>query len=109
MVVRGPITNKAYDISGMTEKHEQDRREYWSEVARDTIPKGSKVVSIEYDKSNDDALILSLKKPDGSIVDIFPMRDDEGNDFGALHCWSNDASSAERVLPVLGDRFRIPR
>ena len=106
MMTTGPITNRKYDISGNSEKHQEHRREYWSEVAQYSIPKGSVVESVEYNIHNDDSLVISLRKPDGTVIHLFPMRDDEGNGPGAVHtitphesCDPDDADY--QILPTL--------
>ena len=105
-MVTGPITNKVFDISGRTKKHQEDRRDYWSEVAQFAIPEGSVVENVEYNKHNDDSLIISLRKPSGTVIHLIPMRDDVGIGPGAVHtitphesCDPDDADY--QILPTL--------
>jgi hypothetical protein len=101
----GPITGNQYEISGGTPAHRAARALYWSEMAENTIPVGSVVVGIKYQmESEGDPLIITIKKPNNSIVVIVPMRDDEANGPGALHTWEDPRDGDEdihKILPTL--------
>ena len=87
------LNGKEYDLS----KH-MDRTNYWTEFAADKLV-GKKIVKVEYfsDKEAKNAMWfcrpLCFQLDDGSW--LFPMRDDEGNDGGAM-AYNDD------TFPVLG-------
>ena len=81
----------------------------WNAKALELIPGGSVVMGCKYMSDGDmeqlgiytRPLIITLKRPDGSLVDIYPMADDEGNNGGSLHMWSPDGEPADDILPTL--------
>ena len=75
--------------------------EYWTDyVSKELV--GKKIIKVEYMSSREAEESMWYSRPlcfqldDGTWV--YPMRDDEGNDGGAL-CYLNDG--VDDVLPVL--------
>jgi len=87
------LNGKEYDLS-----NSKDRTNYWTNYVADKLV-GKKIVKVEYfsDKEAKNAMWfcrpLCFQLDDGSW--LFPMRDDEGNDGGAM-AYNDD------TFPVLG-------
>ena len=87
------LNGKKYDLSKA-----KDRTKYWTQFAADKLV-GKRIVKVEYftSKEAEDATWYSrpvcFQLEDG--LWLYPMRDDEGNDGGAMAC-------NEDIFPVLG-------
>lgn len=86
----------------MTTKQKQDLDKYWVDRARDIL-KGRTIKAVNYisDRDADENLFskrgLIILLDNGTM--LYPMCDDEGNDFGAIHYTTKEGDSS--VLPVL--------
>ena len=80
----------------------KDYTKIWNKTANDLLL-GKKIIKVEYMGSEEAEKSMWYSRPVRIILDdgtnILPMRDDEGNDGGALWLGSKDG---EEVLPVLG-------
>ena len=80
----------------------KDRTEYWTAFAADKLV-GKKIIKVEYFSNKEAEESMWYSRPlcfqldDGTWV--YPMRDDEGNDGGAIGVASKDGSD---TFPVLG-------
>ena len=79
------------------------RRKYWNEKARHLLS-GAKIIDVEYMSEKEvkesgwlNASVCMLVEQKGKRCWIYPMRDDEGNDGGALAF----ADGSNEILPVL--------
>ena len=79
----------------------KDYTKIWNKTASDLLL-GKKIIKVEYMGSEEAEKSMWYSRPVRIILDdgtnILPMRDDEGNDGGALWLGSKDG---EEVLPVL--------
>ena len=88
------------NVINMDNDEHKDAREHWEDKARELLL-GRKIVSVEWmtDKEADDLDWYS--RPVCLLLDngtwIYPQRDDEGNDGGALFV---AASKEHETLPV---------
>ena len=76
----------------------KQRTDYWTKYASDKIL-GAKIVKVEYFSSREAKESMWYNRPVVFLLDngiwLYPMRDDEGNDGGAMAC-------NEDIFPVLG-------
>ena len=79
----------------------KDYTKMWNKTANDLLL-NRKIIKVEYMGSEEAEKSMWYSRPVRIILDdgtnILPMRDDEGNDGGALWLGSKDG---EEVLPVL--------
>ena len=91
------LNGKKYDLMNVKE-----RTEYWTDFAADKLL-GKKIVKVEYFSNKEAEECMWYSRPlcfqlnDGTWV--YPMRDDEGNDGGAMS-YINDTES--ETFPVFG-------
>ena len=93
----------------MSHKKEKTTREIWTEKARNTLI-GFTIVDVMYSRDEDwyaQAPFILMKKPRmGQKPEekvMMPMRDDEGNDGGALYI-KNLTTKEDETLPVIWDK-----
>lgn len=80
----------------------------WNAIAAQMIPVGSVVKAVQYmdDEELRDSgftkrpVTIWIQTPDGKPIALFPQRDDEGNDAGALGMFS-PAQLDHPILPTL--------
>jgi hypothetical protein len=86
----------------MSTKEKIELDKYWVDIARKVL-KGRTIKAVNYisEKDADDNLLsnrgLMIMLDNGTM--LYPMCDDEGNDFGAIHYTTKEGNSD--VLPVL--------
>ena len=91
------LNGKKYDLSKA-----KDRTEYWTAFAADKLV-GKKIIKVEYFSNKEAEESMWYSRPlcfqldDGTWV--YPMRDDEGNDGGAM---AYIGEKANETFPVLG-------
>ena len=91
------LNGKKYDLMNVKE-----RTEYWTDFAADKLL-GKKIVKVEYFTYKEAEECMWYCRPlcfqldDGTWV--YPMRDDEGNDGGAM---AYIGKKANETFPVLG-------
>tara|TARA_Y100000401_G_scaffold99331_1_gene87537 strand:- start:1001 stop:1297 length:297 start_codon:yes stop_codon:yes gene_type:complete len=91
------LNGKKYDLS-----KGKDRTEYWTNFAADKLV-GKKIIKVEYFSNKEAEESMWYSRPlcfqldDGTWV--YPMRDDEGNDGGAM---AYIGEKANETFPVLG-------
>ena len=87
------LNGKKYDLM-----NPKQRTEYWTAFAADKLV-GKKIVKVEYFSSKEAKASMWYSRPLCFQLDdltwVFPMRDDEGNDGGAM-------AYGEDTFPVLG-------
>ena len=87
------LNGKKYDLSKA-----KDRTEYWTAFAADKLL-GKTIIRVEYYTSKEAKGAMWYSRPLCFQLDdltwVFPMRDDEGNDGGAL-------AYGDDTFPVLG-------
>ena len=91
------LDDKEYDLS-----KNKDRTEYWTNyVSKKLI--GRTIVKVEYMSSREAKESMWDNRPVCFLLDngkwLYPMRDDEGNDAGAIGIASADGGD---TFPVLG-------
>tara|TARA_R110002012_G_scaffold37090_1_gene104263 strand:+ start:6487 stop:6798 length:312 start_codon:yes stop_codon:yes gene_type:complete len=91
------LDSKSYDLS-----NNKDRTEYWTKYVADKLI-GRTIVKIEYMSSREAVESMWYSRPVCILLDngkwLYPMRDDEGNDGGAIGIASKDGGD---TFPVLG-------
>ena len=92
------IGKKEYNLSDPKEC-----TEYWTNyVSKELV--GKKIVKVEYFTSKEAEESYWYSRPVAMLLDdgkwIYPMRDDEGNDGGAIGVASKDKSDTYPVLSV---------
>lgn len=80
----------------------KERTEYWTKYVADKLV-GKKIVKVEYMSNKEAEESMWHSRPICILLDddkwLYPMRDDEGNDGGAIGVASKDGSD---TFPVLG-------
>ena len=90
------IGKKEYDLSDSKE-----RTEYWTDyVSKELI--GKKIVKVEYFSNREAKETGWYNRPMAMLLDdgkwLYPMRDDEGNDGGAMGIASENGNDTYPVL-----------
>ena len=87
------LNGKKYDLSDS-----KQRTKYWTDFAADKLV-GNKIIKVEYFSNKEAKAAHWFSRPLCFQLDdltwVFPMRDDEGNDGGAM-------AYGEDTFPVLG-------
>ena len=90
------LNGKEYDLS-----KDKSRTEYWTDYVSDKLI-GRKIVKVEYMCSREAEESMWYNRPVCILLDdgnwIYPMRDDEGNDGGAMGVAGADGSDTYPVL-----------
>ena len=91
------LNGKKYDLM-----NDKDRTEYWTDYVADKLV-GRKIEKVEYMSSREAKESMWYSRPVCILLDngkwLYPMRDDEGNDGGAIGVASEDGGD---TFPVLG-------
>ena len=91
------LNGKEYDLMDPVENNQ-----YWTKIAENVLLK-RKIVKVEYMSSREAKESMWYSRPVCFLLDngkwLYPMRDDEGNDGGAIGVASKDGSD---TFPVLG-------
>ena len=91
------LNGKKYDLM-----NDKDRTEYWTDYFADKLV-GRKIVKVEYMSSREAKESMWYSRPVCILLDdgkwLYPMRDDEGNDGGAM---AYIGKKANETFPVLG-------
>ena len=92
------LNGKEYDLS-----KNKDRTNYWTKYVADKLL-GRTIVKIEYMSSREAVESMWYSRPVCILLDngkwLYPMRDDEGNDGGAIGIASKDGGDTFPVLNV---------
>tara|TARA_Y100001973_G_scaffold104919_1_gene176218 strand:- start:245 stop:544 length:300 start_codon:yes stop_codon:yes gene_type:complete len=92
------IGKKEYNLSDPKEC-----TQYWTDyVSKELV--GKKIIKVEYFTSREAEESMWYSRPLAMLLDdgkwLYPMRDDEGNDGGAMGIASEDGSDTYPVLSV---------
>ena len=94
---KAKLNDTEYDLS-----KDKDRTEYWTKYVADKLV-GRTIVKVEYMSSREAKESMWYSRPVCFLLDngkwLYPMRDDEGNDGGAIGVASKDGSD---TFPILG-------
>jgi len=83
-----------------------NREEYWTKKA-EAILLNKKIVGVRYLTKQEEEMLgwnyrcVVMELEDGTLV--YPSKDDEGNDAGALFYQSSDKENDDYVLPVISE------
>ena len=95
---KAKLNGKSYDLS-----KSKDRTDYWTNYVTDKLL-GKKIVQVEYMSSREAEESMWYSRPVCILLDdgkwLYPMRDDEGNDGGAIGIASKDGGDTFPVLNV---------
>ena len=83
-----------------------NQKAYLKEI--NAMLQGRRIVKVEYMSKKDteanywdsSPIVISVENAGGDYIELIPMRDDEGNDGGALYV-ANAVKEKETVLPVI--------